>query len=146
MELKFSDRIGATTPQKVLQINEMNTTLRNSLWNYLLRTVLRCDNHTEQKNTKDNIENICELFFKMPVDDLPGGVFHMLRWLKNIYFDNNFKWYFIYNLIEFISERIDIYILNLKMELMISLRRKCLVIDLLEINLPQLLVMQKLRV
>jgi hypothetical protein len=32
--MKFTDRIGVTKPPEVLQVDSMNSELRNSLWNF----------------------------------------------------------------------------------------------------------------
>lgn len=107
MKLKFSDRIGATAPPKVLHINEMSIALRTSLWNYLLRTVLTLDRY--DREAKENISTICELFLKQPVDGLPYRGYDRILWLKHIFFDDNFMWYDVYNLIELIAKKIAPY-------------------------------------
>ncbi len=109
MKLKFSDRIGTTTPSNVLQVNEMSIALRNSLWNYLLRTILNNNDASGQKRTRASISIICQYFFKLPLDELPSGSVKMKIWLRNIFFNNNFKWYDVYNLIEFISDEVATY-------------------------------------
>ncbi len=112
MNLKFSDRIGVTTPPIVFQVNEMSISLRNSLWNYLLRTVLIGNDVIAQGRTKVYIREICEQFFKLPVDELPGNYYDMRQWLRRKFFDTSSKWYNwynIYNLIEFITDKIATY-------------------------------------
>lgn len=109
MKIRFSDRIGATIPPNVLQVNEMSIALRSSLWNYLLRTILKTDGSQEQNKTRDNITIICERFIKLPFDELPVGSHNMKLWLKSIFFNSNFNWYNVYNLIEFITDEIAQY-------------------------------------
>ncbi len=97
MENKFSDRIGVTSPSTVLQVEGMTDALKNSLWNYLLRTILAGDDRNHPRVTRI----ICEFVFKKPVDDRTSFDHQHRVWLKKIFFSST--WYEIYNLIEFIA-------------------------------------------
>lgn len=101
MENKFSDRIGVTSPSTVLQVEGMTDALKNSLWNYLVRTILAGSDTNHPRVTRI----ICEFFFKKRVDDLPVLDFEHQVWLRKMFFSS--KWYEIYNLIEFISRNIE---------------------------------------
>lgn len=100
MFLKFSDRIGVTEVSDVLQLDGMDASLRNSLWNYLLKTIFsgKWENHPQVSKI------ICEKYFKLPVDTLPSNDFEHQTWLRNYFFNNSFQWYHVYNLIEFIAD------------------------------------------
>ena len=100
MQYKFSDRIGITTPPAFLQVEEMTRPLRNSLWNYLLKTILAGEDEYCTLATR----LICDQFFKLPLDTLPYFDFQQKDWLKGFFFHDDFKWYKVYNLIEFIAE------------------------------------------
>lgn len=99
MSLKFSDRIGVTKLPEVIQVNDMSAALRNSLWNYLLKTIFSGDS----KYYKNASKVICERHFKLPIDTLPAWNHEHKIWLRNIFFGQSFQWYQIYNLIEFIA-------------------------------------------
>jgi hypothetical protein len=105
MENKFSDRIGVTSPSTVLQVEGMTDALRNSLWNYLLRTIFaggeNYDNHARATRM------ICEYVFKKPLDSLPYNNIDQKDWLRKIFYLPTFQWYEVYNLIEFISRNIE---------------------------------------
>lgn len=100
MSLKFSDRIGVTKVPDVLQIDGVSAALRNSLWNYLLKTIFVGDSVYHIKPAKI----ICERHFKLPIDTLPLNDWKNQTWLRNYFFQESFQWYQIYNLIEFIAD------------------------------------------
>ena len=102
MENKFSDRIGVTSPSTVFQVEGMTDALRNSLWNYLVRTIFVGDIY---ENHARATRKICEFVFKKPVDDLPALDHQYQAWLKRMFFSS--KWHEIYNLIEFIAINIE---------------------------------------
>ncbi len=106
--MRFSDRVGATEPISILQLDDINYELRNSLWNYLLKLLYPGSKYTE--HIKAN-RMICEYFFRLPVDELPVHLHRQPEWLRDFFFSRFdsglFQWYDIYNLIEFITEHID---------------------------------------
>lgn len=99
MSLNFSDRIGVTKAPDVLQVDGMSAALRNSLWNYLLKTIFSGDSKYHTKASKI----ICERHFKLPIDKLPIWDHEHQTWLRNYFFQQSFQWYQVYNLIEFIA-------------------------------------------
>ena len=78
------------------------------MWNYLFK-ILFNNNKLEEKVVKETIAVICDLFFKNPVDDLSYYANDRRIWLKNLFFDADFQWFDVYNLIEFITEKIACY-------------------------------------
>jgi hypothetical protein len=100
--LKFSDRIGVTKVPDVIQVDVMSNDLRNSLWNYLLNTI-----YNQSSNYGPATETFCERFFKLPLDTLPSFPSDMRDWLRVRFFDSNFQWYQVYNLMEFIANNCD---------------------------------------
>ena len=100
MAFKFSDRIGVTKVPDVLQVEDISTSLRNSLWNYLLKTIFfgKSEMHIQVSKI------ICEKFFKLPVDTLPRLWYEQKDWLRGYFFDPSFLWYQAYNLVEFIAD------------------------------------------
>jgi len=112
MKYKFSDRIAMTSPPTVLQVEGMTGALRNSLWNYLLKTIFDGDS----KYYISRVRLICERFFKSPMDSLPYLGYEHKSWLRELFFHNDFKWYQVYNLIEFIAEHCHDMLYTLKPE------------------------------
>ena len=98
MKLKFSDRIGITSPPKFLQLEEMTNPLRNSLWNFLLNNFFQFERGLYLKSA--NL--IGEKFLKIPIDEIPYIYGKCRDWFKNIFY--KMEWYEVYNLIDFLAE------------------------------------------
>jgi len=96
---KFSDRIGITRPNPI-QLDSMNLSLRNSLWNHILRYVFIGHPDMQKKRAK----LIAQYFFKVPIDEVPDNGYGAQLWLKQIFFNEKFYWWTIYNLIEFLAQ------------------------------------------
>lgn len=111
--MKFSQRIGVTPPEKLLQKDSVDTDLLNSLWSAL--TVFYWEQYDKSQSIKSdsisgsNLSNLFDrlwiYYFKHPLDNLPpkfygdpGG--HSV--LRNYFF--NAEWYEIYDFIEFIAQ------------------------------------------
>jgi hypothetical protein len=99
--MRFSDRLGITKVPDVLQTNGMSLTLRNSLWNLLLRTVFKVDIDYHRNVT----ELLAEYFFRIPVDSLPEYRVQQVLWLRGIFYSDEFVWWKVYNLLEFLSSK-----------------------------------------
>lgn len=100
MHRKFSDRMGFAEHIPMIQTEGMNTALRNSLWNFLYSLYESKYNYWLKV-----AEWAAELFFKMPVDELPHGDYDCREWLKKRFY--NLKWYEVYDFIEFIVAHND---------------------------------------
>ena len=98
MRIKFSDRIGITSPPKFLQLEEMTNPLRNSLWNFLLNNFFQFKSDLYLKPAR----LIGEKFLKIPIDEIPYVYVQCRDWFKNIFY--KMKWYEVYNLIDFMGE------------------------------------------
>jgi hypothetical protein len=94
MKLRFSDRIGVTKPPSSIQINSMNESLRNSIWNLLLELFgdYRLLIELSKAITKD--------FLKEPLDSRRG-----IEWFRRSYFQ--MQWFEVYNLLEFIADFLE---------------------------------------
>ena len=108
IKMKFSERIGKTSSQKELQIDDMDDDLRNALWNILLMSFLDplISLEKDQKyrdETYRPFKLYCILlwheFFKKTVDNLPDGYFDTKSEIKTYFFTENC--FHVYNLIEF---------------------------------------------
>lgn len=104
MKNRFSDRIGITSPSIILQIDGMNDSLRNSIWNYLLRRIF-----IKEPNVANHFllgsEFLCAEFIKKPIDELPLNLSSRRAWVKEWFY--NLRWFEVYNLLEFIEQNID---------------------------------------
>lgn len=112
---KFSDRVGATTPKEVLQLNSIDRELRNFLWNAFLEEFLyKWSTSTGNNYTKHEsaYSKICRLiwrdFYKNPMDEIPQSEYYSYSEVYTDTFRNYMKdkvytgnWFEIYNLIEF---------------------------------------------
>lgn len=97
MKERFSDRIGKTKQSEVLQIDGMSEELKNTIWNYFYVTFFS-DGYSVVTNF---LRILYTGFLKIPVDEMPYRDYERLEAFKKIY--ANFKWYEVYNLIEFIT-------------------------------------------
>ncbi len=100
MKLKFSDRIGVTQPSQALQINILSEALKNSLWNFIYKTVFGI----EARHFVKSIKFICEHYYKEQIDKLPNNNYDYITWLKDKFYSATAKWYEIYNLFEFMVD------------------------------------------
>jgi hypothetical protein len=98
--IRFSDRIGITKIPDALQVEGMTDALRNSLWNHLLRTIFSAAGDECKRATWV----ICEQHFMLPGDSLPIYGPQQAGWLRNFFFNKDFLWWQVYNLMEFIAE------------------------------------------
>jgi AbiJ N-terminal domain 4 len=95
---RFSERIGEVTKSEALQLNEMNDSLRNSVWN-LLYTLYQ---QGERAYWKMTAKHVAQYFRKVPVDDVPFENYECRQWLRSYFF--SLPWYQVYDLIEFIAD------------------------------------------
>ncbi|HHT9131009.1 MAG TPA: AbiJ-NTD4 domain-containing protein [Candidatus Tripitaka californicus] len=97
---KFSERIGITR-HPILQLNEITPELRNCLWNLVFDYLRSIAPSLGSPYLRTNfMENLAQLFFKVPVDDIPRGE---TDWLKEKFF--NLSWYEVYEFFEFLIIR-----------------------------------------
>lgn len=96
--MKFSDRIGATTPSLKLHISFIPSSLQNSLWNFLLETY----NSQPQDKLKEFNYHVAKNFRKSKVDELPTRDWERKEWLKSYFY--SLSWYELYNFLEFVHK------------------------------------------
>lgn len=92
MKSRFSDRIGVTRPPGSIQVNSMNESLQNSIWNLLLEVF----NHASLGRL---YIAVIKDFLKEPLGT-PRGPIHL--WFRDLYFQ--MQWFEVYNLLEFIAQ------------------------------------------
>ena len=102
--MKFSQRIGKTPVRDALQIESMDSELRNSLWNVLHTMFLfNLDPYTLRGTRQRRFfERLWRDFFKEPVDNIPKYSSETVSALKDWFFDS--EWYEVYDLIEFTAK------------------------------------------
>jgi AbiJ N-terminal domain 4 len=102
----FSERKGFTNLQKIIQIDSMDTDLLYGLWSGVQLCIF--DNHYTRRNFKttrgSNLDrlyvNLWHNFFKLPVDNLPEFHNSAVGAIRKKYM--KYKWYEVYDFIEFI--------------------------------------------
>lgn len=94
--MKFSERIGAAPSLQTIQLEEMNESLRNSLWNVL--------NLTYGKTGHELWSLLCRAsflhFFKLPIDDVPKYEHRCQEWLRFRFYE--MQWFQVYDYLEFL--------------------------------------------
>ena len=117
--MKFSDRVGVTKPEDVVQVNSINEDLRTSLWNVL--TACYWDKFDKNKydgsgyggrldyisasNLSGLFNHLWLSYFKKPIDKMPLYFFDSdggLSVLRDYFFGS--EWYEVYNFLEFICD------------------------------------------
>src|SRR2546423_15447399 len=100
--MSFSKRIGITPLVKALQLNDIDTDLKNSLWNvfdiYVL-SPLETGERYESEYFKPFVYNLWLNFFKEPFDTSPASYDYLRDRLRKYFFTK--QWHDIYNLIDF---------------------------------------------
>lgn len=106
--LSFSQRMGLAPAVKVAQVDNIDTQLKNSLWNVL---TLKClsgyysrersfPDRLRTSNFKDFAEKLYSDFYKAPVDTIPSSWSTLKTTIKESYF--KMSWHRTYSFIEFI--------------------------------------------
>lgn len=106
--MKFSERLGYKPLREQLQIESIDTELKNSLWSIYLETFLKkMQNWSRQPELGSFCRALWFQFFKLPLDTLSIYGDNTVReesifqYLRNYFFDKQRQWYDIYDLIEF---------------------------------------------
>lgn len=95
---RFSERIGVVKAGRVLQVDSMSESLRNSLWNVLLQLY----EDDKDRYWKRAADYIARFFRKVPADDLPYQDHKLREWVKAYFF--GLSWHEVYDLVEFIVD------------------------------------------
>jgi len=113
--MKFSQRYGYTPVKSVLQLEGMDSDLRNALWSLVTRLYLGevQSNHEiigpryflsnrGNEHLRALFQALWLHFFKQPLDTLPDLWEDAYRWLREHFF--SCKWHEVYDLVEFIAQ------------------------------------------
>lgn len=98
--MKFSQRHGYTDLKSIIQIESIDTELKNAIWDGL-KLYYFDELKSDTLRIKSLIMHLWNKFFKIPIDTIPEYHTQIYSFLRNKYF-NEFMWYEIYDLIEFI--------------------------------------------
>jgi len=106
MEL-FSQRQGFRTKKSVMQLNNMDTDLRISIWNaldihYLRRFSDRYDLDV-QEHEYDLMANLWLDYFKETLDTMPSTASGAKKYLREYFF--KCQWFEVYDFIEFVANK-----------------------------------------
>lgn len=97
---RFSERIGAVSFPRNLQVESIDEALRNSLWN----AVVQCFDPIEAWDRVT--EYLARLFYKIPVDDVPASNTAGRKWVRQKFFEA--PWHEVYDTIEFLVQYSDL--------------------------------------
>ncbi|AZB23494.1 hypothetical protein EG339_02070 [Chryseobacterium bernardetii] len=102
--MKFSERIGKNKVKKIIQIDEIDEELKNSLWNavtfYYWDIVQESFISSNNKTVSTFLTRIWIHYFKRRVDEMPKYFRELHRDIKDFFF--NSPWYEVYDFIEFL--------------------------------------------
>ncbi|MEW5930008.1 MAG: AbiJ-NTD4 domain-containing protein [Gemmatimonadota bacterium] len=96
MSHKFSQRIGLTSREPIVQIEDMSLALRNSLWNVLYQRV----EASNEQRWKPFARLVASDFLKVPSDEIPMYFYQCRDWVKDAFF--RLTWYQVYDFVEFV--------------------------------------------
>lgn len=105
--MKFSDRIGITQVKNTIQLEAMDTDLRNGLYNCLKVGFLnKMDSdsldYVRLSPRRSFISELWISFYKEPVDNIPQMIKQVKEIIKQRFF--KYEWYEVYNFVEFIID------------------------------------------
>ena len=102
--MRFSDRLGITQANNVLQTQGMSDELRNSLWNILDMLLWSKPNFVTTPIGEPEIKHFSNRlwfnYFKKPIDSKSGYGPNILTAIREYFFEA--KWYDVYNFLEYI--------------------------------------------
>lgn len=102
--MKFSERIGMNKVKELIQIEEIDEELKNSLWNaitfYYWDLVKETFINSNHQTTSNLLIKIWIYFFKNKFDEMPSYFGEFRRNMKEFFF--NSPWFEIYDFIEFL--------------------------------------------
>jgi hypothetical protein len=101
--MRFSDRVGATTPATSLLVESVTDELRHGLWNVVQRVLLDDDRHIT--GLQRAFEMIWERFFKRRLIDLDAGNrYRATRQIAEVYYEPANPWWWTLNFVDWCHE------------------------------------------
>jgi hypothetical protein len=110
MKPSFSQRIGLESATKPLQINDIDVRLRTGIWNifYLVLIDVYYAN-LDNDSVKRNQQLVTQIWVKhwvREIDKTPNSLFDLSLYIKDFVLKQ--KWNHVYELVEFLSEAIEL--------------------------------------
>jgi hypothetical protein len=103
--MKFSQRIGATPSTKTIQVEDIDTELRNGLWNALKIHFIDPLEKYSQYSRDTEFDLFCKVlwlhFYKLPIDTIPDNHYRSESYIRERFFQ--FQWFEVYDFLEFIA-------------------------------------------
>ena len=96
MDLSFSQRNKILSDKKELQVNSMDSDLKNAIWNILLRSCF----HDDLPEPHKFFRKLWDQHFKLPIDEIPSLSKPTIRIIKQRYME--MKYNQVYDFLEFI--------------------------------------------
>ena len=103
--MRFSERLGIVTARNVIQLDDLDAPLRNSLWNLVQIHVFAPLDREQWVNQKPEFHMIRALwvhFFKRPLDEIQGYWPREKPIIREWFFGA--KWFEVYDFVEFIAK------------------------------------------
>ena len=99
--MRFSQRKGLKPVAEIIQIDSMNSELRNSLWNALDVAIWSSDDFAYgQYSIEPFSKALWFHFFKEPIDSRPGPSYKILEQIRGRFF--GYEWFEVYDFLEFV--------------------------------------------
>lgn len=105
--MRFSDRIGVTSPPTVVQLDDIDAPLRNQLWNLVDRAVLqKLQSSLRYGSATSHIwkawrHKLWDEFFKHPADQSGDDGVDTRQQIRDWFF--KIRWFEVYNFLEFVA-------------------------------------------
>ena len=99
---RFSQRKGFKPVAEVIQIDSMNSELRNSLWNTLDVRIWSSRHLYTQYRIRPFSEALWFNYFKKPIDSMSDYYHEIINEIREYLFDS--KWFEVYDFLEFVVE------------------------------------------
>ena len=96
--MRFSQRKGLKPVAEVIQIDSMNSELRNSLWNAFYQVIWSSASYGD---TASFSEALLFHFFKEPIDSRPMADSNLILAIIRVHFFGC-KWFEVYDFLEFV--------------------------------------------
>jgi hypothetical protein len=102
--MRFSERIGIIKAKDSIQINSIDSDLKNGLWNVFDSYYLEefRDRFVKKSNKYEFILDIWHSFFKRTIDEIPSSIIQVKSEIKTWFFQC--EWYETYDFIEFCTK------------------------------------------
>lgn len=98
----FSQRTGITPSSKIAQVDGIDEELRNGLWDTLCRVWPNYSEYGLGHTTMAIFEHYWHLYFKEPIDTIPGNINLVIGYFRNYFFFC--EWFEAYNFMEFTAK------------------------------------------